>query len=307
MLEVAIMLEGQDGLNWPRWQRIVEAVEALGFQGLFRSDHFTNANPPDKDSLELWVSLTWLADHTERIEFGPLVTPASFRHPAITARMAAAVDDLSAGRLVLGLGAGWQEREHEMFGFDLLGLEERFQRYEEYLEVVSRLLQSDERVSFEGDFYELHDALLLPRPTRPGGPPILVGGNGPQRTLPLAARFADEWNGVYLRPEDFAWRNERLDGLLEAEGRDLSEVRRSLMVGLIFGQDEAEVQGQLSKKGRTAEEMRRSGLVVGTADEVVEQLGHYAEAGVERIMLQWLALDDIEGLEALARGVLPQI
>ncbi len=307
MLEVAIMLEGQDGLNWPRWQRIVEAVEALGFQGLFRSDHFTNANPPDKDSLELWVSLTWLADHTERIEFGPLVTPASFRHPAITARMAAAVDDLSAGRLVLGLGAGWQEREHEMFGFDLLGLEERFQRYEEYLEVVSRLLQSDERVSFEGDFYELHDALLLPRPTRPGGPPILVGGNGPQRTLPLAARFADEWNGVYLRPEDFAWRNERLDGLLEAEGRDLSEVRRSLMVGLIFGQDEAEVQGQLSKKGRTAEEMRRSGLVVGTADEVVEQLGHYAEAGVERIMLQWLALDDIEGLAALAQEVLPQI
>ena len=307
MLDVAIMIEGQNGLNWPRWQRIVEVVESLGFQGLFRSDHFTNANPPDKDSLELWVSLAWLADHTERIEFGPLVTPASFRHPAITARMAAAVDDLSAGRLVLGLGAGWQEREHEMFGFDLLGLEERFQRYEEYLEVVSRLLESDERVSFEGDFYELHDALLLPRPTRPGGPPILVGGNGPQRTLPLAARFADEWNGVYLTPEDFAWRNERLDGLLEAEGRDLSEVRRSLMVGLIFGQDEAEVQGQLSKKGRTAEEMRRSGLVVGTADEVLEQLGHYAEAGVERIMLQWLALDDIEGLEALAQEILPQI
>jgi F420-dependent oxidoreductase-like protein len=307
MLEVAIMIEGQDGLNWPRWQRIVEVVEALGFQGLFRSDHFTNANPPDKDSLELWVSLTWLADHTERIEFGPLVTPASFRHPAITARMAAAVDDLSAGRLVLGLGAGWQEREHKIFGFDLLDLEGRFQRYEEYLEVVSRLLKSDERLSFEGDFYELHDALLLPRPARPGGPPILVGGNGPQRTLPLAARFADEWNGVYLTPEDFAWRNERLDDLLEERGRELSEVRRSLMVGLIFGKDEAEVSEQLSKKGRSAAEMRRSGLIVGTVDEVVEQLGHYAEAGVERIMLQWLALDDIEGLEALAHGVLPQL
>lgn len=307
MLEVAIMIEGQDGLNWPRWQRIVEGVEALGFQGLFRSDHFTNANPPDKDSLELWVSLTWLADHTERIEFGPLVTPASFRHPAITARMAAAVDDLSAGRLVLGLGAGWQEREHEMFGFDLLDLEGRFQRYEEYLEVVSRLLKSDEHVSFEGGFYELHDALLLPRPARPGGPPILVGGNGPQRTLPLAARFADEWNGVYLTPEDFAWRNGRLDDLLEEEGRELSEVRRSLMVGLVFGKDEAEVSEQLSKKGRSAEEMRRAGLIVGTVDEVVEQLGHYAEAGVERIMLQWLALDDIEGLEALAHGVLPHL
>ena len=120
MLEVAIMIEGQNGLNWPRWQRIAQAVEDLGFAGLYRSDHYTNANPPDLDSLELWVSLTWLASHTTRIEFGPLVTPVSFRHPTMTARMASAVDDLSGGRLTLGLGAGWQEREHSHFGWDLL-------------------------------------------------------------------------------------------------------------------------------------------------------------------------------------------
>ncbi len=112
------------------------AVERLGFAGLYRSDHFTNENPPDRDSLELWISLAWLASHTQRIEFGPLVTPLSFRNPALTARMAAAVDDLSGGRLVLGLGTGWQEREHTNYGFDLLELPARFDRFEEGLEVV---------------------------------------------------------------------------------------------------------------------------------------------------------------------------
>ncbi|HSL27560.1 MAG TPA: LLM class flavin-dependent oxidoreductase, partial [Anaerolineales bacterium] len=129
MLEIAIMIEGQNGLTWSRWQKIARLVEDLGFVGLFRSDHFTNSNPPDIESLELWTSLTWLAATTERIEFGPLVTPFSFRHPIHTARMASAVDDLSGGRLVLGLGAGWQEREHELFGFDLLELDSRFNRF----------------------------------------------------------------------------------------------------------------------------------------------------------------------------------
>jgi alkanesulfonate monooxygenase SsuD/methylene tetrahydromethanopterin reductase-like flavin-dependent oxidoreductase (luciferase family) len=164
------MIEGQMGLNWPRWQRMARAVEDLGFAGLFRSDHYTNPNPPDQDSLELWVSLTWLADNTERLEFGPMVTPFSFREPTMTARMAAAVDDLSNGRLILGLGAGWQEREHHAYGHDLLGVKERLDRLEEGLEVVTRLLNSDEHVSFSGDYYELNDAILLPRPQRPGGP-----------------------------------------------------------------------------------------------------------------------------------------
>src|SRR5512139_245600 len=141
MLEVAIMIEGQNGLTWPRWQRLAEAVEQLGFAGLYRSDHYTNANPPDKDSLELWISLAWLASHTSRIEFGPLVSPISFRHPTMTARMAAAVDDLSGGRLVLGLGAGWQQREHTHFGWDLLDLKGRFERFEEGLMVISSLLK----------------------------------------------------------------------------------------------------------------------------------------------------------------------
>ena len=121
-MDIAIMIEAQNGLTWPRWQNLAAAVEDLGFAGLYRSDHFTNAQPPDMESLELWVSLTWLASHTRRIEFGPLVSPVSVRNPVLTARMASAVDDLSGGRLTLGLGAGWQEREHNTFGFDLLEL-----------------------------------------------------------------------------------------------------------------------------------------------------------------------------------------
>ena len=307
MLDVAIMIEGQDGLTWSRWQRIARAVEDLGFAGLHRSDHYTNASPPDKASLELWVSLTWLASHTERIDFGPLVSPASFRHPSITARMAAAVDDLSGGRLILGLGAGWQQREHRMFGLDLLDVPARFDRFEEYLEVVTRLLQRDDRVSFEGEFYTLRDAILLPRPQRPSGPPILVGGNGPRRTLPLTARFADVWNGVYLTAERFAERNARLDRLLDEEGRAPGDVRRTLMTQVVFGRDDAEVAAKLAEKGRTADEERDSGLIVGTASAIVDQLGALAEAGVERVMLQWLDQDDIDGLEALAHGVLPQL
>jgi len=131
MTEIAIMIEGQNGLTWQSWQKIGRLVEDLGFAGLYRSDHFTNAQPPERDSLECWTSLTWLAANTRRIQFGPLVSPVSFRHPALTARMAAALDDLSGGRLTLGVGAGWQEREHDMFGFDLLGGKARFDRFEE--------------------------------------------------------------------------------------------------------------------------------------------------------------------------------
>ena len=180
MIEVAIQVEGQFGLTWPRWQRIARAVEDLGFVGLYRSDHYTDADPPDMDCLELWVSLTWLASHTENIKFGPMVSPVSFRQPTMTARMAAAVDDLGNGRLTLGLGAGWQVREHHNFGWDLLDLEGRFARWEEALQIISHLLQKDEPLDFNGAYYQLHEAVVLPQTQCPGGPPILIGGNGPR-------------------------------------------------------------------------------------------------------------------------------
>jgi F420-dependent oxidoreductase-like protein len=238
-MEIAIMIEGQNGLSWQGWMRMARAVEQLGFSGLYRSDHYTNADPPDLDSLELWVSLTWLASHTQRIEFGPLVSPVSFRHPTMTARMAAAVDDLSGGRLRLGLGAGWQEREHSNYGWDLLPLPDRFGRFQEGLEVITRLLKSTETVDFSGRYYNLHDAILLPRPARPGGPPIVIGGNGEKRTLPLVARYADEWNAVLIAPQEFSRLNALLNQMLNQAGRRPEHVRRSLMTGCIFSRDHA--------------------------------------------------------------------
>ena len=301
-MDIAIMIEGQNGLNWSRWQTIARVVEKLGFAGIYRSDHFTNANPPDKDSLELWISLAWLADNTKRIEFGPLVTPVSFRDPVFTARMAKDVDELSGGRLTLGVGAGWQEREHQMFGYDLLDVEARFARFEEGLEVITGLLRSDQPVTFRGDYYRLHEAVLLPRPTRAGRPPILIGGNGPKRTLPLVARFADEWNAVYVTPARFSELSAQLDELLLARGRDPGEVRRSLMTGLVFGRTTMAVEEKLA--GRSADDLRTRGVIVGTPASVRDQVAALAEAGVERLMLQWMDLDAIGELEALAKALL---
>lgn len=301
-MDIAIMIEGQNGLNWPRWQTMARAVEKLGFAGIYRSDHFTNANPPDKDSLELWISLAWLADNTKRIEFGSLVTPVSFRDPVFTARMAKDVDELAGGRLTLGVGAGWQEREHQMFGYDLLDMEARFARFEEGLEVITGLLRSDQPVTFEGDYYRLREAVLLPRPTRTNRPPILIGGNGPRRTLPLAARFADEWNAVYATPARFAELSARLDELLLAQGRAPGDVRRSLMTGLVFGRTNMAVEEKLA--GRSGEELRARGIIVGSPAAVRDQVAELAEAGVERVMLQWMDLDAIGELEALAKALL---
>ena len=307
MIEIAMMLEGQNGLNWERWQRWAHAVEDLGFVGLYRSDHYTNGSPPDLDSLELWVSLTWLASHTKRIEFGPMVSPISFRQPTMTARMASAVDDLSGGRLILGLGAGWQDREHTNYGWDLLELGPRFARYEEGVQIIKHLLQEDAPLDFDGDYYQLSEAVVLPRPQRPSGPPILIGGNGPKRTLPMVAQYATEWNGVYIPPATFAERCATLDKLLVENGRKPAEVRRSLMTGCWFGKDETAVNEQLSKRNMTLEQAKERGIVVGTGNQIVEQLGAFAEAGVQRIMLQWLDLDDMDGLEAMAKAILPQV
>jgi F420-dependent oxidoreductase-like protein len=304
MLEIAIMIEGQNGLNWARWQRIAQLVEDAGFVGLYRSDHFTNSNPPDLDSLELWTSLTWLAGNTKRIEFGPLVTPFSFRHPAFTARMASAVDDLSGGRLTLGLGAGWQEREHTLFGFDLLEPKARYDRFEEGLEVVTRLLQSDELLTFEGQYFQVRGARLLPRPQRKGGPRILIGGDGGKRMRSLITRYAVEWNCVMLTPKVFADRNRLLTEALNAAGRKPETVRRSMMTGCVFGKDEGVLREKLSMKDRTVKQLHERGVVAGSSTQVKEQLIRLEEAGLQRIMLQWLDLDDLDGLEALAETVL---
>lgn len=306
-MQIAITIEGQRGLTWERWQRLVPAVEALGFAGLYRSDHFLDADPPDQDSLELWISLTWLACNTQRIEFGPLVTPFSFRHPVHTARMAKDVDNLSGGRLVLGVGAGWGggQREHEMFGFDLLGLADRFARFEEGLQVVTRLLKQETPQSLEGCYYQLQNATLLPHPQRKNRLPILIGGNGPKRVLPLAAQYADEWNAIYRTPKQFSLLNNKLNELLDAIGRPRKSVMRSQMKGLIFGINQTDLKNQLN--GQTVLDLWERGLLVGTSTQIIEQLGQLEEVGVQKVMLQWTDYEDLPRLEAFAQGVLPQL
>jgi F420-dependent oxidoreductase-like protein len=302
-MDLALMIEGQAGLNWPRWQRMAQAAEDLGFAGLYRSDHFTNANPPDQDSLEMWISLAWLASHTKRIQFGPLVSPVSFRNPVMTARMAAAVDDLSGGRLQLGLGAGWQTREHANNGFDLLDVPSRMARFEEGVEVITRLLRSDTPVAYSGMYYRLNEAILLPRPQRPGGPPIIIGGG--RLVLPLVVRYAQEWNVTFKTPERFAALNTKLDDLLAKQGRPAAEVRRSMMTRPIYARDAAALQTRLATFNKPLDDLKAAGYLVGTGPDLVDQLGRLAEAGVQRVMLQWLDLDDLAAVEAFAQDVLP--
>jgi F420-dependent oxidoreductase-like protein len=302
MLEVALMVEGQSGLTWPRWQRLVRAAEELGFAALYRSDHLISAQPPDQESLELWTSLTWLACHTERIEFGPLVCPLTFRHPVHLAHTAASLNELSGGRFTLGLGAGWSRREHEMYGFDMLAPPDRLDRLEEGLHIITSLLRSDAPVSFHGRFFDVREAVLLPRPPQRGLPKILVAGRGRKRSFPLAVCFADEWNVMFVSPEELTEMNATLDSLVTSVGRRPTDLRRTVMQGVEVGRTEAEVEAKC--RARAWAFWREPGLVAGTAPVMRERLSEFERAGAQRIILQWLDLDDLDGLRILAEAVL---
>lgn len=318
MIEVSISVEGAVGLTWPEWKRLVPMVEDLGFTGLYLSDHIVLFwEGFDQPSLELIVALTYLADHTERVRFGPMVSPLSVRDPVLLTRQATALDHLSGGRMVLGVGTGWMEREHTVFGYDLGDMPTRFARLEEGLEVISRLLRSDSPVSFDGQFYRLENA-VLPPPRRPGGPPLMIGGSGPRRTLPLVARFADVWNALSVTPEELAERSALLDRLLEAAGRRPEDVRRTLTLPVMCWRTPAELEARVRWTRRfppwrdlSAEqilaELRAWKGLCGTPQEVIEQIHAYEAAGIREIVMQWYASDDIEGLEMLASEVLPLV
>jgi F420-dependent oxidoreductase-like protein len=274
--DVGVMVEGQMGLNWSRWDRLLQMVEDVGFQCVFRSDHFTNPNPPDLDSLELFTSLTYAATRTSNIEFGSLVAPVTFRHPAMTLRQATQIDELSGGRLILGLGAGWQQREHNNYGVPFYDFKTRFELLTDELEMFQRLQTSAEPVTFRGRHISISDAVLLPRPTR--RTPILIGGNGPRRTLPLAAKYADEWNGVFIDPTTFAERSTHLDELLKELGRAPDSVKRSVMIPFAW------VSG----------------------GDGPQKLDAYIEKGCQRFMLQIVEYDNLSEIEHWGRSNLPR-
>jgi len=317
-MDLGVMIEGQEGLNWDRWRRIIRATEDLGFESLFRSDHFFSlSGPHDRDALETFLSFVLVAEESKRIRFGPLVASMTFRHPSLVARMAAQIDALSGGRFILGMGAGWNVPEHEAFGLPFPPVRERMDRLEEGIQIV-RALWGDGPVSFEGRYYQLKDAECFPKPAQFPAP-ILVGGSGEKRTLRIVAKYADEWNAVGQTLEGYRHKDEVLLGHCEAVGRDPGTIRRSMMCGFVIGSDEAGVHAHL---GRIAEALpmlgrgspdevlegvRNRGWLVGTPSEVVEQIGQREEAGIQRIMMQHHAQADFETLELIAKDVLPQV
>jgi F420-dependent oxidoreductase-like protein len=295
------MVEGQDGLNWARWRAIARTAEEVGFVGLYRSDHFTNPAGPYKDSLECWTSLAWLASNTTRLEFGPLVSPVSFRHPSMLVRQAAAIADLSGGRLQFGIGAGWQDREHTNYSYHLGSVPERMARFRESVQIMAHLLRSDEPLDFSGTHYSMHEAVLLPRPTH--RVPIVIGGAGRQITLPLVARYADEWNSGPRPPDEFRETNAYLDGLIEKAERPRESVRRSMMLFVRTGANQSDLDARLA--ARPVPESFRRNMLIATHAEVREHLHQLEAAGVQRAILNFMGEhDDIEGMAALGRALL---
>jgi alkanesulfonate monooxygenase SsuD/methylene tetrahydromethanopterin reductase-like flavin-dependent oxidoreductase (luciferase family) len=314
-VQLSVQIEGAQGLTWPLWERTVREVEELGFTGLYCCDHFANPAPPDFDSLEVLTAMAYAASHSARMELGTLVMPVSWREPAMMTRQAMAIDDLSGGRFVLGVGAGWNEREHAMFGYPLGDRRTRIERFTEALEVITRLVRSDQPETFAGKYYRLQEARLLPRPQR--RTPVMIGGSGPKRTLPLVAKYADIWNAGGMTPDEVRERNAALDALLAKEGRQPGDVKRTMMKAIFCGRSEEEFEGRLRGVRRNPanadvpqaellEQARtRMKAIVGTPQEVAAQLRAYEEAGVQEIMAQFLVVDDSEGIRVLGEEVLP--
>jgi F420-dependent oxidoreductase-like protein len=312
-MKIGIMIEGQEGLTWERWFAVAGQVEALGLDSLWRSDHFFSVmGRTERASLEAWVSLTALAQRTSRIAFGPLVSPMTFRHPALLARMAAAVDLLSNGRLTLGVGAGWNEAEHAAYGITLPPLKERMDRLEEGIKVIRALWQGGP-VDLAGQYYPLHGATLNPRQLQQPGPLLLIGGDGEVRLLAIVARYADEWNSHAPGPDAYRAKRARLEEHCRKVGRDPDQIRRSRMGGVLIAGDGREVLNRARwfkqflteladvPEDRVTDALKAKSWLVGTPEEVTEQLGAWSVAGIQRVMLQYYDLDDHEGLSLLGQ------
>lgn len=308
-MQLRIFTEPQMGATYDDLLAVARRTEETGFDGFFRSDHYlTMGGDGLPGPTDAWLTLAGLARETSRIRLGTLMTAGTFRLPGPLAISVAQVDQMSGGRVELGIGSGWFEREHSAYGIPFPSLGERFDRYEEQLAIISGLWSTPvgEAFDFAGTHYQVAGSPALPKPVQDGGIPILVGGGGKKRTPRLAARYAAEFNVPFMSAED----NARLfAGVREAcdeAGRDPSSLVYSSALVLCVGRDEAEIARRAAAIGRDVDELRAHG-VAGTPAEAVEILGRYAEAGAQRVYLQVLDLADLDHLDLVASEVAPQL
>ncbi len=308
-MELRIFTEPQQGATYDDLLAVARKAEELGFGAFFRSDHYlgmgTEGLPGPTDA---WVTLAGLARDTSTIRLGTLMTSATFRLPGPLAIAVAQVDQMSGGRVELGIGAGWYDAEHTAYGIAFPDVRERFDRLEEQLSVITGLWETPpgERFSFNGRHYPLVDSPALPKPVQRPRPPVIVGGQGKRRTPALAARFADEFNLPFVDEATTRTQFARVRSACEEAGRDPGDLLWSNALVLCCGQDEAEFRRRAKAIGREPDELRGNGLA-GTPHEVVDKLGRYAALGAERVYLQTLDLSDLEHLELVAAEVLPHV
>jgi F420-dependent oxidoreductase-like protein len=302
-MRLVIFIEPQIGASFADQLRIAQYAEDLGFDGFFRSDHFLTMGtfsglPGPTDA---WTTLSAIGDQTSRLRLGTLVSSATFRLPGLLAIAVAQADQMSNGRMELGLGAGWYEAEHTAYGIPFPPVAERFDRLEEQLAIITGLWRtpSGQRFSFDGKHYRLADSPALPKPVQAGGPPVIVGGSGPRRTPALAARYADEFNVPFGSLEQTATMYRRVTDACAAIGRETPPV---------FSAAQTVACGRTDAEARTrAEKMRATPPLLGTAAEVADRIGTFAELGAQRMFLQVLDLADLDHLDVIASEVVPQL
>jgi F420-dependent oxidoreductase-like protein len=305
-----IFTEPQQGADYATLLRVAQATEEYGFDAFFRSDHYLKMGdvsglPGPSDA---WVTLAALARETRRVRLGTLVTAATFRLPSPLAISVATVDDMSGGRVELGLGTGWYEAEHTAYGIPFPSVRERFDRFEEQLAIITGLWETPpgKTFDFEGAHYRLAGSPALPKPVQRPRPPIIIGGTGAKRTPRLTARYADEFNVPFRSIEETQAAYERVRAACVNGGRQGSSIILSAAQVVCCGRDEAELARRADAIGRSVEDLRENGIA-GTPAEVVERIGRFGEIGAERIYLQVLDLEDLDHLALLASEVLPQV
>jgi alkanesulfonate monooxygenase SsuD/methylene tetrahydromethanopterin reductase-like flavin-dependent oxidoreductase (luciferase family) len=308
-VRLALMIEGQEGVTWDDWVAIAGACEEHGVEALFRSDHYVSGFDETRHVLDAWTTIAGLAARTTKLQLGTLVSPATFRHPSVLAHAAATADEISGGRVTLGLGAGWMRREHEAYGFDFATARVRVARFGEQLEIVHRLLRED-NVDFEGEHYRLRGAPGLNRPDLP----LLVGGSVKPGTTEPAVRFADEYNTFFATTDEVRARKRTLDEACERAGRDPATLRYSLMAPCVVGREEREVLESARRVGarfgrEPQDVLERYGQFgpVGVVEQVVERLKQLEEIGYERVMLQHLAHQDLDTVALIGRELAPAV